>query len=472
MSITKINNILVETPINDDDQFLRTGCIQSDSFAVVAKDRLKQIKFDPSATSSNVSVTFKSAAATATNIILTLPSSSGTLATGSGVADAFAIIQPDTGTSPTAVGSSTLTVTSSDSSITILGSSSTNTLTLTAKVYTTPTTGSVFVGATPNGGMSGTFNLALGSGALSSATSGAVNTAIGANAGNGIATGTRDVIIGANTGGGQDFSFCTLIGYGAVNGTGSANVAIGDSAGVDTGSTAAGCTYVGTSSGMATTGNFNTGFGYKAGFQNTSGAANIFLGAQSGDANLLTLSNQFMAGSEAYPANTVTFGKGYSSATATAYTISGVRGFGSNNAGADLQLAGGVGTGSATPGNVVIQTGVAGGSSSTLQSLTTRVTIAPTATTFAGDVKLGTAGNKLYVKTGTNASAGTATLSGGTITVTTTACTTSSLVFVQDRTGGANIGTCTVAANSGNFVVTSTNVLDSSAINWFIVEPA
>ena len=90
-----------------------------------------------------------------------------------------------------------------------------------------------------------------------------------------------------------------------------------------------------------------------------------------------------------------------------------------------------------------------------------------------GNLVLGTAGNKLQIATGANASVGTATLVAGTVTVATTAVTTNSKIFV---TVGA-LGT--VAApqamhvdaivNGVSFDITSADVTDTSDVNWFII---
>lgn len=88
----------------------------------------------------------------------------------------------------------------------------------------------------------------------------------------------------------------------------------------------------------------------------------------------------------------------------------------------------------------------------------------------SGSVAIGT---KLLITTGTNASAGTATLVGGTVTVSTTAVTSSSLIFLTDATTGAltNIGTPTVGTKTAgtSFVINSSNPLDTSNINWLII---
>lgn len=92
--------------------------------------------------------------------------------------------------------------------------------------------------------------------------------------------------------------------------------------------------------------------------------------------------------------------------------------------------------------------------------------------TITGNLTLGTAGNKLSITTGTNASAGTGTLTGGTVTISTTAVTANSLIFLTDATASlTNVGPLSVTAKSAgtSFTVQSTNVLDTSTFNWLIV---
>lgn len=116
-------------------------------------------------------------------------------------------------------------------------------------------------------------------------------------------------------------------------------------------------------------------------------------------------------------------------------------------------------------------TPAASGANSDITS-TTALTTLTSNITVNGNLTLGAAGNKLQVKAGSNCSIGSGTLVGGTITISTTAATTSSKIFVTDVGGGANIGALTVPTKSnGSFVVTSTNPLDTSTFDWFIVEP-
>lgn len=91
---------------------------------------------------------------------------------------------------------------------------------------------------------------------------------------------------------------------------------------------------------------------------------------------------------------------------------------------------------------------------------------------ISGNVSLLTAGNKIKIATGTNASAGTGTLSGGTVTISTTAVTANSLIFLTDTASSlTNVGTLSVTAKSAgtSFTVTSANALDTSTFNWFMI---
>lgn len=80
--------------------------------------------------------------------------------------------------------------------------------------------------------------------------------------------------------------------------------------------------------------------------------------------------------------------------------------------------------------------------------------------------------SKISILTGSNASAGTGTLTGGTVTISTTAVTANSLIFLTDATASlTNVGPLSVTAKSAgtSFTVQSTNVLDTSTFNWIII---
>lgn len=94
----------------------------------------------------------------------------------------------------------------------------------------------------------------------------------------------------------------------------------------------------------------------------------------------------------------------------------------------------------------------------------------------SGNLKLGTAGNGILIKEGTNATMGVATLVAGTVVVNTTKVTANSRIFLT----GQNLGTITVpvgyavsARTAGtSFTILSANVADTSSVAWCILEPA
>lgn len=88
-----------------------------------------------------------------------------------------------------------------------------------------------------------------------------------------------------------------------------------------------------------------------------------------------TSTGQFVCGSSTYPLLNVFFNQGVVASAPTAWTLNGTGGSGSNIAGGDIQIAGGKGTGNATPGNILFQTSDVGTSGTTLQTLSTKATI-------------------------------------------------------------------------------------------------
>jgi hypothetical protein len=97
-----------------------------------------------------------------------------------------------------------------------------------------------------------------------------------------------------------------------------------------------------------------------------------------------------------------------------------------------------------------------------------------------GNLALITPGNKLKVATGSNASIGTATLSSGTITVNTTAVSSSSIIIVNYNSPSGTLASGLAAptssiVNGTSFVIRSltssgtTNTSDNSTVNWWII---
>lgn len=97
-------------------------------------------------------------------------------------------------------------------------------------------------------------------------------------------------------------------------------------------------------------------------------------------------------------------------------------------------------------------------------------------TAATNNLKIVTVGKGLYIKEGSNATMGVATLSSGTVVVSTTAVTANSRIFLTHQT----LGTITVPVGlavsartaSTSFTILSGNLTDTSVVAWMIVEPA
>ncbi|MCK9900404.1 polysaccharide deacetylase family protein [Frankia sp. Cpl3] len=93
-----------------------------------------------------------------------------------------------------------------------------------------------------------------------------------------------------------------------------------------------------------------------------------------------------------------------------------------------------------------------------------------------GDLIVGNAGNGLLVKEGTNACLGAATLSSGSATVSTSAVTANSRIFLmpQNLSGVGTPQPMAVSARTAgtSFTITSASSSDASTVAWMIVEPA
>lgn len=95
---------------------------------------------------------------------------------------------------------------------------------------------------------------------------------------------------------------------------------------------------------------------------------------------------------------------------------------------------------------------------------------------FVGDVVFPNVGDGLFLKEGTNAISGIATLSGGTVTVNTTSVTANSRIVLTIQSLGTVAVPTTVgvtARSAGtSFTITSASGTDTSVIYWMIIEPA
>lgn len=89
-----------------------------------------------------------------------------------------------------------------------------------------------------------------------------------------------------------------------------------------------------------------------------------------------------------------------------------------------------------------------------------------------GNIRVSLLGSSLAVASGTNGCMGQATLSSGVATVSTTCAPSTSIgIFLTDaQTSLTNVGSVTIATVTGgsSFVIQSTNILDSSKVNWWV----
>ena len=98
--------------------------------------------------------------------------------------------------------------------------------------------------------------------------------------------------------------------------------------------------------------------------------------------------------------------------------------------------------------------------------------INPTLTSAADFRAIEITAGKIAITTGSNKAVGQATLSGGTVTVSNTLVTASSLIFISDAGGTiTNLGFLSVGTITAgtSFVINSSNVLDASTVNWMII---
>jgi hypothetical protein len=90
-----------------------------------------------------------------------------------------------------------------------------------------------------------------------------------------------------------------------------------------------------------------------------------------------------------------------------------------------------------------------------------------------GNLVLGTAGNKIIIPTGANASVGTSSaMSGnpGSVTVSTTASSATAKIFYVRATTGGTPGNVSITAQDGTgFTLTSTSATETSTFNWWII---
>jgi len=287
-------------------------------------------------------------------------------------------------------------------------------------------------------------NIKIGRTALSAPTTATGIVAIGENAGRLVTTGQNDIYIGRNAAGNSGTGVSGHVGIG----TGNLNYSTGDN------NTAIGFNVMARA--VAWNGIANVGVGINAGNVMTSATANTFIG--SGTAAALTSggSNTFLGVSS-----------GSAMTTGSNNIILG--GYTGNVGGLDIRTSSNRMVLSDGAGNIrayhnatnwLIGT-VTDGSTGLVQ--------------INGNLGLNTAGNKINIATGSQASVGTATLVAGTIEVNTTAVTASSIIMLTGvSTGAPPCATCgdlsvgTITAGT-KFVINSSLATDTRVVQYWII---
>lgn len=91
-----------------------------------------------------------------------------------------------------------------------------------------------------------------------------------------------------------------------------------------------------------------------------------------------------------------------------------------------------------------------------------------------GDIASNSVGNGFRIKEGSNAKMGVAVLAGGAVTVSTTAITSNSRVFLTIQVPGGTVGAPYVSTRiaSTSFTISSTSGTDTSTVAWILIEPS
>lgn len=135
------------------------------------------------------------------------------------------------------------------------------------------------------------------------------------------------------------------------------------------------------------------------------------------------------------------------------------------------QAGAGVFTTVTASGNI---TSTAGNISATAGSVSAGTTLTASLgniTATNGNLSLGTAGNKIVIATGSNASVGTsAAMTAGVVTVATTASSATAKIFYSRNITGGTPGNVSITAQDGTgFTLTSTSATETSTFNYWII---
>lgn len=276
----------------------------------------------------------------------------------------------------------------------------------------------------------GDENTAIGDSALLTNTTGIGNVGVGYQTLQKNTTGTNNIALGTDAM--------------QANTTGASNIAIGENA-LNTNTTHNYCSSVGFGSLQFTNASMNTAFGYDALNLNTTGVSNTGFGYEA-------LMNKATSGSEC---TAIGDSAGYTLTTGEHCTFIGSNSDASVN---NINNSTAIGYQASVGVSNIFQLG-----NSAITKISTNGSYIVTGT-----------GNGLIIPAGTNCRTGTATLTGGTVTIANTAVTSSSIIFVSYNTPTAAPGflsapTASISAGV-QFVINSTNVADNtSTVNWWIL---
>lgn len=377
-----------------------------------------------------------------------------------------------------------------------------------AGVANTSGGGNTFVGQLAGeANTTGSSNTFLGQNAGKNTTTGQQNTFLGLSAGNANTTSTGNTFVGyaagqQNSGTSKDYN--TYVGYlagfqakgtrnncfggsscysAAAGGTasGNRNQMFGTSAGDDLTSGSDNIGIGDLASNDVATGNFNISIGTNAGLTTTTGTGNIVIGDNSKGVNfdntivlgrslIATATSQILIGGSSAVAKDMYIGNGVTNATPVGFTLQPTGASGSNIAGVNSIFAAGKGTGTGTPGSIVFQVAALGSSGSTLQSLTTAMTIdgATGALIFPVTITApATTGGQTI-----NKISGTINFAAGETanTVTDSLVTANSIISVVARTNDVTCLVKNYVPTAGSFVINMTAACTAeTSVGFFII---
>lgn len=354
-------------------------------------------------------------------------------------------------------------------------------------------TNNIVLGRAKPASLAGTNNFIAGTSAGNALSSGIKNILIGVSAGAALTTVSNNVAIGDSALSTSTSAGNVAVGFEAGKPAGIQNVFIGEAAGTD--ATGLRNVVIGNYAGYALRGgDGNVIIGKDAAFFNLStGTNNICIGRMAdttagGTSSAIVLggygkagNNEFAVGSSTVQINTMYLGRGGETQTsANAVKIMSMKGTGTNTdlSAGTMTIAGSQSTGSAAGSSVYIATASAGSSGTTLNSHTNRLEVTATnngdVKVLTGNLMVATAGKGLQIKGGSNASIGTASLSGASsVTVTTTALQglTTPVIFLTGQDGNDAFAVNNINTTAGTFdIVHSGNI--TATVAWMIIETA